>query len=320
MSTQIEQPTKKFFLGREELEQFRTRGYLGPFTLFEPAEMNALWKRERLALWDRSKAPYPDTKPGTGVYDYDRHLDNDFLAELVCRPEIVHPVASILGPDVICWRSEFFPKYPGSEGTDWHQADTFGGGNGIPHIVWPNGSDFGGALTMWMAFTEASEETGCLQFIPGTQGVMNFDESRGMHYDPTRVNQKEVNGVLRGFFGYDWREIQKDPNWEPDESKAVSVPCKAGQFVIFWSTLMHASLPHLGKTKNMRLGFTARYVPTSVSVYAAMKETRRVDELGGSFGLDNFGSVLVSGRDEYGLNPLRTESLRGKPYGNANPR
>jgi len=310
----------KFFLTRDELAQFHTRGFLGPYTLYEPEEMRSHWKRLRLQLFDRSKVVYPDAKPGTGVYDYDRHLDNPFLADLVCRPEIVHRMASILGPDVVCWRSEFFPKYPGDEGTDWHQADTFGGGDGVPHIVWPDGSDFGGALTIWMAFTEASEETACMQFIPGTQRTMYYDESKGMHYDPSRVNRKEVNGVLRGFFGYDWREIQVDPDWEPDESKAVSVPCRAGQFIVFWSTLMHASLPHLGRSNEMRLGFAARYVPTSVSIYAAMQETNVVKELGGSFSLDQFGVVLVSGRDEHKLSRMRTHTTRGKAFSNANPR
>ena len=309
-----------WFLSRDELAEFHTRGFLGPFTLFEPEEMRAHWKRLRLDLFDRRDAAYPEVKPGSGVYDYDRHLDNPFLAEIVCRPEIVHRMASILGPDVVCWRSEFFPKYPGDEGTDWHQADTFGGGNGIPHIVWPDGSDFGGALTIWMAFTEASEETACMQFIPGTQRTMYYDESKGMHYDPSRVNRKEVNGVLRGFFGYDWREIQVDPNWTPDESKAVSVPCRAGQFVVFWSTLMHASLPHLGRSKEMRLGYAARYVPTSVTVYADMQETNRVDELGGSFSLENYGAIVVSGRDEFHHNRIRTHTTRGAPYLNANPR
>jgi non-heme Fe2+,alpha-ketoglutarate-dependent halogenase len=309
-----------FFLSRDELAQFHTRGFLGPYTLFEPDEMKAHWKRERLQLFDRSKVVYPDAPPGSGVYDYDRHLDNSFFADLVCRPEVVHRMASILGPDVICWRSEFFPKYPGDEGTDWHQADTFGGGDGVPHVVWPNGSDFGGALTMWIALTDATEEMGCMQFIPGTQRTMYYDESKGMHYDPNRVNKKEVNGILRGFFGYDWREIQVDPDWEPDESKAVSVPCKAGQFLVFWSTLMHASLPHLGKTRDMRMGFASRYVPSSVTIYEAMRETGQVTELGGSFSLENFGTILVSGKDEHGHNRVRTHTTRGKPFINANPR
>ena len=315
-----EKPARNFFLSREELGEFHTKGFLGPYTLCEPDEMKAHWKRLRLELFDRSLVAYPDAQPGSGVYDYDRHLDNSFLADLICRPEIVHRMSSILGPDVLCWRSEFFPKYPGDEGTEWHQADTFGGGDGAPHIIWPNGSDFGGSMTAWIAFTDATEDRSCMQFIPGTQRTMYYDESKGMHYDPKRVNRNEINGVLRGFFGYDWREIQKDPDWVPDESKAVSMPCRAGQFIIFPSTLMHASTPHAGKSKEMRLACAVRYVPTAVTVYAAMKETNIVKELGGSYSLENFGVVVVSGRDDYKHNRVRTETTRSKAFVNSNPR
>src|SRR5215510_1608693 len=88
------QPTTNFSLTRAELEAFHTRGFLGPYTLMEPDEMKAHWKRLRLDLFDRSKAVYPDAQPGTGIYDYDRHLDNSFLADLVSRPEIVQRIAS----------------------------------------------------------------------------------------------------------------------------------------------------------------------------------------------------------------------------------
>ena len=313
-------PSKTFFLTRDELAEFHTRGFIGPYTLMEPDEMKAIWRRLRLELFDRSKAVYPDVAPGTGVYDYDRHLDNSILADVVSRPEIVHRMASILGPDVLCWRSEFFPKYPGDEGTDWHQVDTFGGADGIPHIQWPNGSDFGGAMTAWIAFTDASADMSCMQFMPGTQRTMYFDESKGMHYDPKKANRKEINGVLRGFFGYDWRELQKDPDWVPDDSQAVTMPCRAGQFLIFPTTLMHASTPHEGKTKDMRLAVAARYVPTSVALYGNMKETNIVNELGGTYSLDQYGAVLVSGRNDYTHNRIRTHTTRGKAFVNSNPR
>lgn len=305
---------RQFALSQSQLEEFHRDGVLGPFKLFEPEEMEDHWRRLRLDLFDRTNVVYPDAQPGSGVYDYDRHLDNSFLAEVVGKPQIVQRMASILGPNVLCWRSEFFPKYPGDEGTDWHQADTFGGGDGVPHVVWPNGSDFGGALTAWIAFTNADMDTGCMQFIPGTQRTMYYDESKGMHYDPSRVNKKEVNGVMRGFFGYDWREIQVDPDWEPDESRATTIPCKAGEFLIFWSTLMHASVPHRGLTKRMRLAFASRYVPTSVTIYDAMRESNVVRELGGTFSLENYGAVLVAGCDAFRHNRIRTQTTRGRPF------
>ena len=311
---------KSWYLSRDELAEFHTRGFIGPFTLYEPDEMKAHWRRLRLDLFDRRHAAYQDVKPGSGVYDYDRHLDNAFLADLVCRPQIVHRMASILGPDVICWRSEFFPKYPGDEGTDWHQADTFGGGNGIPHIVWPDGSDFGGALTIWMAFTEASEETACMQFIPGTQRTMYYDESKGMHYDPARVNRKEVNGVLRGFFGYDWREIQVDPNWEPDEVEGSlgAVPRRAVHRLLVdpYARLAAAS----GQDQGNASGFCRALCSDFRHRLRRYEGHQHRDRVGRQFSLEKYGSVLVAGRDDFGHNRMRTHTTQGQPYTNVAPR
>jgi non-heme Fe2+,alpha-ketoglutarate-dependent halogenase len=86
---------------------------------------------------------------------------------------------------------------------------------------------------------------------------------------------------------------------------------KAGQFVIFWSTLMHASFPHSAETDQMRLGFTARYVPTRVSIYP---DTEWVEEYGGSVSLENYGAVLVNGRNDYGHNRMRATNMRGEPF------
>jgi non-heme Fe2+,alpha-ketoglutarate-dependent halogenase len=45
-----------------------------------------------------------------------------------------------------------------------------------------------------------------------------------------------------------------------------------------------------------------------------------VHELGGSYSLDNYGAVLVSGRNEYSHNRIRTHTTRGKEFVNSNPR
>jgi non-heme Fe2+,alpha-ketoglutarate-dependent halogenase len=306
---------RQFAFTPEELANFHARGYAGPFTLYQPEEMKATWKRERLRLLDRSKAIYPDTSAvsgATNIANYDRHMDSDFLADHICRAEIVDRVSSVLGPNVLCWRTEFFPKYPGDEGTDWHQADTFANASGKPQILWPEGvEDFGGTITVWTAFTEATEETACLQFIPGTHQTMFYDETKRMHYDPNTNNQKEKDGVRRGFFGYDYRQLQIDPHWKPDESKAVSMVMRPGQFIMFWSTLMHASHPHAGKTDEMRMGFAARYVPASVKIYP---DTEEIEEYGGRVSLENYGAVLVSGRDEFHHNRIATQTTRGRAF------
>lgn len=305
----------EFSLTPQELEDFHTQGYFGPFRVYEVEEMKARWRRERLQLLDRSDAVYQEEAAASGntnISNYDRHLDMSFLADHVGRPQIVDRVRSVLGPDLLCWRTEFFPKYPGDEGTDWHQADTFANASGKPQIVWPDEfKRFGGTITVWTAFTEASIETGSLQFVPGTHEVMRYDETKKMDYDPDRINGAEKDGVRRGFFGYDYRELQIDPDWKPDESRAISMQLRPGEAVIFSSTLQHASHPHAGLTEEMRLGFAARYVPTCVDVYP---DTDVIEEYGGTVSLDRYGAVLVSGEDQYN-HRLATETTRGHAFG-----
>ena len=306
--------TNCFKLTAEELKKFHEQGYLGPFTLYSPDEMKAFWRQTRLRLLDRSHAvyqPHSSISGNTNIANYDRHLDDDFLSEHICRKEIVDRLSSILGPDVLCWRTEFFQKLPGDEGTDWHQADTFANASGSPQIIWPKDASFGGTITVWTAFTEASLDNGCLQFIPGTHQTMFYDETKSMHYNPEQINGLEKEGVKRGFFGYDYRELQVDPNWKPNEAAATSMVMLPGQFIIFWSTLMHASHPHAGITNEMRMGYAARYVPSSVQIYPNIDV---IEQYGGSVSLEKFGNVVVCGKNLEPQNRIATHTTRGKKF------
>jgi non-haem Fe2+, alpha-ketoglutarate-dependent halogenase len=298
-----------FRLSPEEIKQFRAQGFFGPFKVYEPAEARERYRVIRAELFNREHAVY-DLPPNSAIANYDRHLDVNLLTEHISHPAIVQRLISILGPDIVCWRTEMFPKYPGDEGTDWHQADTFAHASGQPQIVWPGDTRFGGAVTAWTALTEANEENGCLRFMPGTHEEMFYDESKKMSFDPSKVNALEKDGIKRGFFGYDYRSLQKDPNWKPDESKAVSMVMQPGECVIFWSTLMHSSFPNSTKDRT-RLGYTSRYVPASVRVYP---DTDTVDEYGSKISLDKFGVVVVAGEDRYGHNRRVDRNTRGKPF------
>lgn len=293
----------------QELSQFHQEGYIGPFVLYSESEMKELHKEIRAQLFNREHAPY-DAPLDSAIANYDRHLDIDLLSAHICRREIVERLERILGPDIICWRSEFIPKKPGAEGTDWHQADTFSHASGKPQLVWPEDDDQGGCINVWTAFTEATEETACMVFIPGTQETEFYDESKGLQFDPQENNNVIKQGVPRGFNGYDYRVLQVDPHWTPDESKAIPIVMRPGEFVIFRSKMLHASKPNTSKTKT-RLGYVARYVPSSVRVYP---DTDYVEEFGGAYSLEKYGVVPVRGQNIAPYNRVKTINNRGTQY------
>jgi non-heme Fe2+,alpha-ketoglutarate-dependent halogenase len=310
LKLKVDQKIQDFRLTEDEIKQFHENGFIGPFTLYTEDEIKEIYKEVRAQLFNRDYAPY-ETSIESALANYDRHLDIDLLSQHICRKEIVERLEGILGKNILCWRSEFIPKRPGAEGTDWHQADTFSHASGKPQLVWPSqDAEGGGCINVWTAFTEATEETGCMLFIPGTQNEAFYDESKGLNYDPEKNNNIIKGEVPRGFNGYDYRELQIDPNWRPDESKAVPMVMKAGEFIIFRSKLLHASKPNTSKTKT-RLAYVSRYVPANVKVYP---DTEFVEEFGGAYSLDKYGVVEVVGNNLESSNKVKTKNNRGMVF------
>jgi len=101
---------ESFSLTEAEKKSFEENGYIGPFTLYQPEEMERIWNKTRRQVFDRTHAIYEiDMHSGpNNIANYDRHLDVPFLAQHVARPEIVDKLKAALGPDVLCWRTEFF--------------------------------------------------------------------------------------------------------------------------------------------------------------------------------------------------------------------
>jgi non-haem Fe2+, alpha-ketoglutarate-dependent halogenase len=282
---------ESFYLTDEEVNFFYENGYTGPFTLYEPEEMTCVWEDVRAEILDTTTAPFPDSK-----LNYDRHLDMFALNQIISDPRLVHRVSSILGPDVLCWRTEWFPKYPGDEGTDWHQAESFVEFEGTEKIV-PTAPEEGKPweLTAWIAMSEATRENGCIKLMPGSHRTWYFDEKRNITFEPENFNKKLSNGQKSGFYGYDYDKLKLDPNWKPDESKAVHMEIKPGQFFIFTSRCMHGSNSNSTRS-SVRFGYATRFIPTHVQAYAGQESFQHFGEV---LPLDRWHTVLVHGEDRY---------------------
>jgi non-heme Fe2+,alpha-ketoglutarate-dependent halogenase len=281
-------------------ETFAERGYIGPFTLWEPAEMTAWWKTQRRALLD----PANDrVKAFDNPVNYDRHLDIPGLSRLITEPEIVRRMQALIGPDILCWRTEFFPKNPGDSGTGWHQVETYAIGETSVGMLdaTEHSPSIPMELTCWVAFTEATKENGCMKFIPGSHRQWRYEEQAPLAW----------NGRARdnSFFGYNYDDIKIDKDWDPDQQVVDHVEMRPGQFVIFTARCIHGSNPNV--SNRQRMGFAIRVVPTHVRVYGDMTE---FEEFGHHFSLDRHGCVLVSGQDAFGHNRLASENAWGEPF------
>ncbi|NEP54570.1 MAG: chlorinating enzyme [Moorea sp. SIO3C2] len=286
----------RYYLSVEEKQFFQENGYIGPFTLFPPEEMLELWYGIKMDLLDKETAPFPNNK-----MNYDRHLDIKALNDIISHPKVVDRVSSILGPNVLCWRTEWFPKYPGDEGTDWHQAESFVEFEGESKLVPTESHDGPWELTAWVTFSEATRKNGCMKVMPGTHTTWYFDEQRNIKFEPDNINQKLTKGQKSGFYGYDYDKLKLDPNWEPDESQAVHLEMEPGQFFLFTSRCMHGSEPNTSES-SIRYGWSTRFVSTDVRVYP---DWDSFEHFGEKFMLDRYSTVLVAGEDTYKHNKVR---------------
>lgn len=277
---------------------FDENGYMGPFTVYPPEQVASMWKKARSQLLTKEKAVY-----GNNKMNYDRHLDLKILSDVVSHPNIVRRVQSVLGPNVLCWRTEWFPKYPGDEGTTWHQAESFVAFEGESKLVPTQPHEGSWEVTVWFAFTEATKDMGCLKIIPRTHRTWFFDERRNVPYDPNVT----MKGTGSGFYGYDFEKLKIDPDWEPDESQAVHFEMQAGEALMFTSRVLHGSTANITKDKS-RMGFAIRYVPTDVKVYS--KHEGRYTHFGEVFLLDKYAAMLVAGEDTFAHNRI-TRPLTG---------
>lgn len=206
-------------LSPKQIKDFHENGYLGPFQAWRPEEMKIV--RENV-LNEINQKP----KFGQSNNNQSRHLDCKSVFDVCSHPSIVEKLCSLLGPNIILWRSHFFTKNaedPSSQKeVPWHQDGNY----------WPIEPVLN--ISAWVAFDEVNTENSCVQIIPGShkQAIPHI-EAESHH------NFKEMANP--DFF---------------DERKKVNMILKPGEFFIFNEKLLHHSEIH--RSQNRRMGLAVR--------------------------------------------------------------
>ena len=275
-------------LSNQELEQFEREGWLGPFDLCDPSVAARLLGRIREEVVTTRSAIYAHThgEPVMVEYKRDRHLDSPLMFRMAAAPAIVSRLPSLLGPDVLLWRSDAFEQGVGDASTSPHQDGAFEatrathpmievgeGQAAIAHQVRPVEVGIPLSIGVWTTLTPVTKRTGALWVVPGSHKELipevPGDGFAGMKYVPSR-------------------------HFEPSDGHAIEI--EAGQFILFHNLLVHGSYP---VETGRRFAWTTRYVSTKTLIHHRSNVNAQGQDLA------NYGAVLVCGADRDRRNVLR---------------
>lgn len=212
-------------LSTSAVEAYRRDGYYAPVRVMSAAE--ALGFRRALEAHEAVLG-----QPLQGNLRHKVHLLFTWADALVHHPAVLDAIEDAIGPDILCWTTNFFIKEAKSPGfVSWHQDSTY----------W--GLDPDEVITAWIALSEVSEESGYMQVIPGSHKVEQLPHVDTFHKD---------NLLSRG------QEIAV----EVDKSKAVGLALHPGEMSLHHIKLVHGS--DANRSNDRRIGLAIRYIPTYV--------------------------------------------------------
>jgi NAD(P)-dependent dehydrogenase (short-subunit alcohol dehydrogenase family) len=198
--------------------KLQTEGYVGPFSSGNDELLQAM-KSELNKLGNNFK---------------NLHIKSEICQSLLSSPLIADFVSAYFGKSLKLWRTNCFKKVNGSGEVSWHHDRHFE--NADAKVTFSN---LGNHFSILLAVTDMTEETGIMEFIPGSH--------------------LPVPGFKRDERPFHQRAIQEHFLDIPEEllAKRVSIPLKRGEFILFHSGLLHRSLPAQGVDVN-RYSMVAR--------------------------------------------------------------
>jgi len=219
-------------LTEAQVAAYRRDGFLLPLTAFAP-DAARRYRANLEALEARIGTPLSGSlTPSKRKYRARTYLLCRWAYELASHPAILDAIEDVIGPDILVFTSSWFIKEPGTPHVaGWHQDATHFG-------LEPNDQH----VTAWLALSDATVGSGCMQFIPGSHRRGQIRHTYGME---ASVNDAEQ-----------W--IDKPG----DVAHAVDCCLAAGQFSLHNTLCVHQSGPN--RSRDRRIGIGISYVPTAV--------------------------------------------------------
>jgi non-heme Fe2+,alpha-ketoglutarate-dependent halogenase len=208
-------------LAEAQVAQYRRDGFCFPVPVFSPEEVIDL--RQQLETFESRQGHVLQ-----GPQRLKTSLLLTWVDRLIRDPQILDPVADLLGPNILCWGVHFWIKEPKtSDYVSWHQD----------HQYW--GLDSAEIVTAWVALSPATIESGCMRMQPGSHRAQLPHQDRFERTNMLSRGQTITEGT--------------------DEAGAVNIILKPGEMSLHNVRIAHASAPN--RSEDRRIGISIRYMP-----------------------------------------------------------
>ena len=249
---------------RAQVEHFRREGYAFPFDAIPAAE--AASYVAKLDSYDAILGEEAQKQ-----LKIKAHVAAPWIVALARNKNIVDAVESLIGPDILLFGASMFSKKARDiRFVSWHQDAAY------------YGLDPQEEVTCWVGLTDADVENGCMRVMPGSH--LGADAVHEETYDPQ--NMLGRGQTIRGL----------------DDSKAVYMPVKAGQFSMHHERTIHGSMPN--PSDRRRVGISFFYMPTHVRSTIGRRTATLVR------GTDKYGHWDPEPMPKTDLDPVCMEFLR----------
>ena len=246
-------------LSEAAIRQYRDEGYYLPVPVLTVDETLAL--RQKLEAFESSQG-----HPLDGAQRSKSHLLFKWVDDVMRDDRLVDAIEDLIGPNILCWNSVFWikeahtPSYVG-----WHQDLKY----------W--GLDNDELVSVWIALSPATRESGCMSVLPGSHRRQMLQHNDTYH---------ENNMLTRG------QEIAVDV----DEAATVLMALEPGEASFHNVKSAHGSGPN--NSAERRIGLSLHYMPTHTRQTLADWDTAALVR-----GEDRFGNFVHTPRPAADFDP-----------------
>ena len=230
-------------LSEANVAEYREKGFLSPIKVFS---------REEVSFFQNELEKFESTNGFVmkTAFRNKPHLVFKWVSDVIRNPKILDIAASVLGPNLLVWGTNFFIKEPGDGSfISWHQDSTYWG------LSRPD------VLTIWLAITPSLKSTGAMKMVKGSHKLDQLPHTDTFVEGNLLTRGQEVDHVV-------------------EEKDVECIELAPGNVSLHHVRIVHGSEPNEGQDR--RIGLAIRLIPTDVSQVNGMKDhatlVRGIDE------------------------------------------